>query len=312
MAFLDNSGDIILDAVLTDTGRARLAKGDGTFRIAKFALADDEIDYELYNNVHPSGSAYFDLEILQTPVLEAFTNNAASMKHKLVSIPRTTLLYLPVIKLSDLQEPHIPIESGNLYAAKGMFVVACDKETETALTVTQGNSTKGIIYGETLTVGSYIRVDQGLDCDISSDFDIDADLKETQYIVEIDNRFGVISSVAQNQRAAVSYIDDDNVASYYFSKGTDEDYVKDNPEGSDQDGNQVIKGPRGTYLELKIQSSLELLSSTYLFDQLGGQQLWEPSGSSDPFQYIDSTLRISGATTGSSIDIPIRFAKVKP
>ncbi len=31
MAFLDNSGDIILDAVLTDTGRYRLAKGDGSF-----------------------------------------------------------------------------------------------------------------------------------------------------------------------------------------------------------------------------------------------------------------------------------------
>ena len=49
MAFLDNSGDIILDAVLTDTGRMRLAKGDGSFRIAKFALGDDEIDYALYN-----------------------------------------------------------------------------------------------------------------------------------------------------------------------------------------------------------------------------------------------------------------------
>ena len=34
MAFLDNSGDIILDAVLTDTGRMRLSKGDGTFKIA--------------------------------------------------------------------------------------------------------------------------------------------------------------------------------------------------------------------------------------------------------------------------------------
>ena len=45
MAFLDNSGDIILDAVLTDTGRMRLAKGDGSFRIAKFAPFDDEIDY---------------------------------------------------------------------------------------------------------------------------------------------------------------------------------------------------------------------------------------------------------------------------
>ena len=49
MAFLDNSGDIILDAVLTDTGRMRLAKGDGSFLIKKFALGDDEINYELYN-----------------------------------------------------------------------------------------------------------------------------------------------------------------------------------------------------------------------------------------------------------------------
>ena len=46
MAFLDNSGDIILDAVLTDTGRLRLAKGDGSFNITKFALGDDEINYE--------------------------------------------------------------------------------------------------------------------------------------------------------------------------------------------------------------------------------------------------------------------------
>jgi len=80
MGFLDNSGDIILDAVLTDTGRMRLAKGDGSFKIVKFALADDEINYELYNTNHASGSAYYDLEILQTPILEAFTDNAASMK----------------------------------------------------------------------------------------------------------------------------------------------------------------------------------------------------------------------------------------
>ena len=49
MAFLDNSGDIILDAVLTDAGRHRLAKGDGSFKIVKFALGDDEINYELYD-----------------------------------------------------------------------------------------------------------------------------------------------------------------------------------------------------------------------------------------------------------------------
>ena len=65
MAFLDNSGDIILDAVLTDTGRMRLAKGDGSFKIVKFALGDDEINYELYDKNNSSGSAYYDLEIMQ-------------------------------------------------------------------------------------------------------------------------------------------------------------------------------------------------------------------------------------------------------
>ena len=68
MAFLDNSGDIILDAVLTETGRMRLARGDGSFRIAKFAFGDDEINYESYNKNHTSGSAYYDLTILQTPI----------------------------------------------------------------------------------------------------------------------------------------------------------------------------------------------------------------------------------------------------
>ena len=78
MAFLDNSGDIILDAVLTEAGRRRMAEGN--FSITKFALGDDEIDYALYNKTHPSGSAYYDLEILQTPVFEAFTQiNAAIM-----------------------------------------------------------------------------------------------------------------------------------------------------------------------------------------------------------------------------------------
>ena len=102
MGFLDNSGDIILDAVLTDTGRMRLAKGDGSFKIVKFALGDDEINYGLYDKNHASGSAYYDLDILQSPVFEAFTNNSISLKSKLLSIPRNNLLYLPTIKINDV------------------------------------------------------------------------------------------------------------------------------------------------------------------------------------------------------------------
>ena len=91
MAFLDNSGDIILDAVLTDTGRMRLARGDGSFRIAKFALGDDEVDYTLYNKEDARGSAFYDLEIMQAPILEAFTNNTSLMKSKLLTIARNNL-----------------------------------------------------------------------------------------------------------------------------------------------------------------------------------------------------------------------------
>ena len=317
MAFLDNSGDIILDAVLTDTGRARLAKGDGTFKISKFALADDEVDYELYNDTHPSGSAYYDLEILQTPVLEAFTNNASSMKHKLVSIPRTNLLYLPVIRLNEQFEAStgtVP-GSGVLSAAQGMFLVAVDKETEDTLYSIESTGA-GVLKGANTSGGSYVRVDQGLDTTgISPEFLLDADLVETQYIVEIDNRFGNIVSQVNGSQAAVSYIDDDSIASYYFSLGTDLDYVSEN--SSREDGpTQVIKGPRGTFLKLRIQASLELNTSEYVFDQLGGTQTWDvawndSSGTaqSASLKYLDSTLRVSGATTGYSVDIPLRFVK---
>jgi len=102
MAFLDNSGDIILDAVLTDTGRLRLAQGDGSFKIAKFALGDDEINYGLYNKNHASGSAYYDLEILQTPILEAFTNNSGQIKSKLMTMNRTNVLYMPTLRLNQV------------------------------------------------------------------------------------------------------------------------------------------------------------------------------------------------------------------
>jgi len=101
MAFLSSTGNIILDAVLTDAGRKRLARADGTFKIAKFAVFDDEIDYNDYDKSHASGSSYVDVELLTTPVFEAFTNNTSVAKSFLVSYNRTNLLYLPIVKQND-------------------------------------------------------------------------------------------------------------------------------------------------------------------------------------------------------------------
>ena len=127
MSYLDNSGDIILDAVLTDAGRKRLAEGDGSFRITKYAFGDDEIDYSNYNAAHASGSAYYDLEILQSPVLEAFTNNTANMKSKLLTLTNNNILYLPVTVLNQ-QESFV---KWNDTLGSGSYVVTVDQTTTT-------------------------------------------------------------------------------------------------------------------------------------------------------------------------------------
>lgn len=99
MAFLNNSGDIIVDAVLTDVGRQLLANGRNI--VSKFALADTEIDYALYDSNNVSGSSYYDINILQTPILEPSTLSQGSLESRLFSYPNNSLVYLPVLKLNQ-------------------------------------------------------------------------------------------------------------------------------------------------------------------------------------------------------------------
>jgi len=89
MGYLNNSV-VTVDAILTTKGRQLLAQNDGSFRITQFSLADDEIDYTLYNPTHPSGSAYFGEAIANMPLLEAFPQETQMMKYKLTTLPRGT------------------------------------------------------------------------------------------------------------------------------------------------------------------------------------------------------------------------------
>ena len=92
-----NNSVVTVDAILTKKGRELLARGDGSFRITQFALADDEIDYTLYNTTHPSGSAYYGEAIENMPLLEAFPDETQVMKYKLATLPRGTAK-LPIIE----------------------------------------------------------------------------------------------------------------------------------------------------------------------------------------------------------------------
>lgn len=265
MSFLDNSGDIILDAVLTDTGRLRLAQGDGSFKITKFALGDDEINYGSYDKNHASGSAYYDLQILQTPVFEAFTNNTSNLNTKLMSISRTNLLYMPTLRLNkgtgaNFEAQQIPsymyrrsesgaVSMGDLELTK--YVIAVDDLTYKLLTTEADSSagwdkdsatplginnqgTKavcGVIKGYTSDgsggVGGVIRLDQGLATNqISPTAGLDSDLYESQYIVEMDYRLGRVKPQSLDTAQPVNFIDDDNIATYYLTTAP---YVYNNP-----------------------------------------------------------------------------------
>jgi len=305
MAFLDNSGDIILDAVLTDTGRMRMAKGDGSFKIVKFALGDDEIDYSLYNKDHASGSAYYDLEILQTPILEAFTDNAASMKSKLVSNPRTNIMYLPILKLNEVWE-----SGASARHSDGVFYIAVDTASETALSQdTSAANIPGILFGVDTSDGGggYIRVDQGMDTsELSPASPLGPLQTEAQYVIEIDNRFGQICT-KDGDLQSYSFVDDDNIAYYNLAWGTSDVVSK---IGSTTATNQVIAGPRGTKSVFKIQAALELNTSNYFFTTLGSTiTLADADGSATSYYSIDSSIRITGLTTGYRMDIPCRFVK---
>lgn len=97
MGYLNNQV-VTVDAILTTKGRELLAKNDGSFRITQFALADDEIDYTLYNPQNSNGSSFYGEAINDMPLLEAFPDQNQIMKYKLATLPRGTAV-LPVLDL---------------------------------------------------------------------------------------------------------------------------------------------------------------------------------------------------------------------
>lgn len=95
MGYLDNTS-ITVDAILTKKGRELLAKGRNLFQITQFALADDEVDYDLWNPAHPLGSDYYGVVIESMPVTEAVPDETQSMKYKLITLPKGTVA-IPVV-----------------------------------------------------------------------------------------------------------------------------------------------------------------------------------------------------------------------
>ena len=99
MGYLNNA-TITVDAILTKKGRELLARGRDEFKITQFALADDEVDYDLYNPDHPLGSAYYGAAIENMPIVEALADETQMLKYKLVTLQKGTAR-IPVVRVAQ-------------------------------------------------------------------------------------------------------------------------------------------------------------------------------------------------------------------
>jgi hypothetical protein len=92
-----NKSTVTVDAILTKKGRELLARGRSAFSITQFAVADDEIDYGLYDPSHPLGTEYYGSAIENMPIVEASPDETQNLRYKLVTLARGTNL-IPVIQ----------------------------------------------------------------------------------------------------------------------------------------------------------------------------------------------------------------------
>jgi hypothetical protein len=86
MGFI-NSLSSTITCIMTTTGRAVLARNDGSFRVTKFKVADDEINYQLYD---PASIDTEDADIVSIPILEPSTNPDTALRFPLVTMPEGT------------------------------------------------------------------------------------------------------------------------------------------------------------------------------------------------------------------------------
>jgi len=342
MAFLDNSGDIVLDAVLTDLGRKRMAEGN--FRITQFALGDDEIDYRIYNKNHPSGSAYYDLEILQTPVLEAFASSNANINYGLVSFNgNMNLLYMPSLKVwnktIDVDGPSIQRTSGSVY------YVGATNDTGGALLSalnTHFGSDAGSTYYQTpggSATAIYIETgidsinadpprttgrtnkqtfltDQGL---LDSNFDISMDKRFLTAVDGIDPGSSIWSVTETGEatlhversaavRVGVNRIGVANYATAIVPSVVTQVSARANAGGDNNDVYSMINGPSGVIalLHFRVHSDLISSSAKYALHGKTGQDLF---GDGNTYDYIDTTVYAVGKTSGVTVHIPIRITR---
>jgi hypothetical protein len=144
MAQIDNR-TVTVTATLTKRGRELLAQ-NGSLNITSFALSDDEIDYDMYQPTHPQGSAFYDAAIINTPVLEPFSDETQNLKYKLVTL-NSGITSIPTITLGQTE-----IRVSKTYTGEVVITPSTNPSynTVSGYTAILANKSAGTIIGELL------------------------------------------------------------------------------------------------------------------------------------------------------------------
>ena len=332
MAFQDNSGTIILDAVLTDVGRKRLSQGK--FNVSKFLLGDDELDYSLIDMTNDDFS-----NIEAQPVFEAFAGEDANIAYGLVSYPSDDITYIPEVKVNTKIKAAVrPV------AIKGYqdsYLVAANRET--ALKIKTLSSASNSFLENNNVSNLKLFVETGIN--MATGFSIPRDalareryilnlgLRDSYYAVSCDSRF--IETILTSKNTAYFKNDDSNSLYYNFQPlkrrvrtslkppvDMYETYLVPgapnliyNYGGTGLDvQHSMFQGPRSTIfaMNVKIVDRLTTPSGSSVIDtryNRFGKLDQTPWGSSYKFDIIETAIYVEGMTTSSRLEIPIKILR---
>jgi len=345
MAFTDNCGTIVIDAILTDIGRKRMVQGN--FRVTKYAFGDDEIDYRLIdinNSQALSGAA-------KTPIFEAFSERNANINHGLLAFDRTDLLYLPVLKTNEnfTDSAHSASTStAGLATGWEFYYLSVNDETTTNLTAQLTGSR--FVLENNNPLDFKIVVESGLDAiketetsgislllpcteEAREAFIINANLLDNYFNIYCDSRF-INNVLGPSKDAYFRNTSEDatrvnfqvlqkhtpistNVLfknSYMFNLIGISNLIYDR-SGKGTDINiSAIRGPRGsaTALNFVIDDAMTTTSdgsSNYRYATYGTSSSELFGADQGLYDYIDTTVLVEGATSQATLHLPIRIIR---
>lgn len=340
MGFQDNAGGIVLDAALTDIGRKRMAQGN--FRVDKFALGDDEIDYSLY--VPAIGTASEDFSKLDAaPIMEAFGGQNSNINYGLQNFIREDILHLPSLSINTIIDESATPHTDEFY----YFAV----NTETARKLEAELGGRNYVLENNTIEKTKIIIESGIDCDSGEIYPTTINkeryiaqmgLYDKYFIAYCDDRFvdklltSPEDSIFKNDIADNLYMNfeplqetikvslpaiDDNHSSYRIA-ATDNgviDYSIEDIEGGTPtithtgENYSSIFGPRSGIFATNFKVLNEMTSDSnnepdYRYTKFGttSNALF---GGSDLYDFIDTTIYIQALSSDARISIPIRIVR---